>query len=182
MNLWPPKVMVVLHQEAKVLLVTPPRQEVQESCMCDHPKVPIESPALTQWGLFHYENCVLLPCLRLVCCLLLGSLMLEIDTPIWRQTMFRQIPRRGGQELHCSCCAMWVSGWCLLCVCCSEQGRDLVESPRNYGNFLCKCLCWWGGVYRHCTLPSPHLSTLCFAGTNAEERVLLQSKVRYRGK
>lgn len=48
MHIWPLKVIVPLHQEAMVLVVTHPRQEVQGSCLSDHPKVPVYSPVLRQ--------------------------------------------------------------------------------------------------------------------------------------
>lgn len=113
-NIWPLKVMVLLYQEAKVLMGTLPGQGVR-ALHVSSPKGAHRKPSFDSEVLFQYENCVLLPCLRLLCCLLLGGLILEIDTRVWKQTMFSQIPRRGGQELHCSCCAMWVSGWCFIC-------------------------------------------------------------------
>jgi len=96
-----------------------------------HPKVPVEAQFWDREVLFLYENCVLLASVRPVCRLLLGSLMFKIDIRVHKQSVFRQIPKRGGQDLRCSCCAVWVGGLCGLYICYYELGRELLEPLRK---------------------------------------------------
>lgn len=94
--------------------------------------------------------------------------MFKIDIHVGKQSLFRQVPKRGGQKICCSCCASWLA-W-FFYICCSELGRTLVEHPRKDGNFLSKpAVVSRVRAYKHCT-PRSNCSPM-----------LLQNKARCKG-
>lgn len=78
--------------------------------------------------------------------------MLEMDTCVWKQTMFRQIPRRGGATLLLLC---HVGEWLMCFVCLllrTGQGTRPPEMMKT--SFLSVCAGEEGGVQTLHTHPA----------------------------